>query len=60
MRNQVDVDFKKNSHTRGASISLYTCSLCCISCKSVKERQQNPVFSQLSTVSVTTIQWNIY
>jgi len=53
MRNQVDVDFKNISHTRGASISLYTSSLSCPSLNPVKESKQNPVFFQLSTDSVT-------
>ena len=46
-RNKVDVHFENISHTRGAS-------LCCVSLNPVKESKQNPVFSQLSTDSVTS------
>jgi len=45
-KNQEDIDFKSISHTRGAGISMYTCSLCCIRCNPVKEKKQNFSFLQ--------------
>ena len=54
MRNQVDVDFKKNSHTRGASIHVV--HVLYISWKPVKESIAESCFLlAISTDSVTYI-----